>query len=832
MLILLPRHFRLTLLCIFASLFSHAQSIRLNEILASNQSILADEAGEFDDWVEVYNGSDEVVNLSGFYISDNAANPQKWQIPGDYPPATTIQPGGFLLFWLDDEPQEGPTHLPFKINAAGEDLLISAPDGTLLDLISFGQQAADISLSRLPDGTGDWIICPSPTPGASNSTSTALPLTDTPQASVTSGRYDAPFQLSFTSSTPGAQIRLRFDGAIPGESDSLFTQPIDIQLNTVVRARVFAPDYLPGGVSAHSYLLVAPHSFPIVSLVFDPHDFFDSLSGIYSNPLTLAELEVPVHATWMEPDGQIGFSVDVGAELFGSGSLTLPQKSLLLKAKPAFGAQEIEYQVFPEIPQDKYKRLALRNSGQDWGITMFRDAFVGSLGRELGDVAPVVGSLPLVFQAFRPTVVYLNGQYWGIHNAREQHNKYFIAQHFDADEDEMDFIEFYGKAIEGDSIEWQRFWQWLSDNHFHSDLKFNELAQRNDMPNFTDYCIFQIASDNVDWPGKNWRRFLSHEPGARWHWLPYDFDLSFGLMNTDFSWNTGFAGQNAFSRAIDSSFTHWASSDWQTLVLRRSLENQSYRHYFLNRTADLLNTVFEKEHLLTRIDSFENLYLPEIDRHFERWFYSPGWLSYWRDNVQKMKNFAQSRADYCFEHVLETFPETAATAQITLAVEPQEAGKLDFSTLHFDTPQLPWQGRYFQGIPVPVKAVAKPGWTFSGWSLHDLGTADSISLMPTDNLALTAYFTSDSIPTGTDTAATFFQIMPNPAGQVTQVISTIPVRTFTLYNALGVKQQEYVFENGGVTSTLLNLESLPSGIYWLQAVFANARTAIRHLIKT
>lgn len=832
MLIFLSRHFGLPLLCLFASLFSSAQSIRLNELLASNQSIIADEAGDFDDWVEIYNGSDEIINLSGFYISDNAANPQKWQIPADYPPATSIQPGGFLIFWFDDEPEEGPTHLPFKISAGGEDLLISAPDGTLLDLISFGQQAADISLARLPDGTGDWILSSSPTPGASNSTTTALPVTDTPLASVSSGRYDAPFQLSFTSNTHGAQIRLRFDGAIPIESDSLFTQPIDVQENTVVRARVFAPDYLPGAASTNSYLFVAPHSFPIVSLVFDPGDFFDSLSGIYSNPLTLAEIEVPVHATWIEPGGHIGFSVDVGAELFGSGSLTLPQKSLLLKAKPAFGAQEIEYQVFPEISQDKYKRLALRNSGQDWGITMFRDALVGSLGRDLGDVAPVVGDLPLVFQAFRPTVVYLNGQYWGIHNAREQHNKYFISQHFDVDEDEMDFIEFYGKAIEGDSIEWQSFWQWLSDNHFQSDLKFNELAKKNDILNFTDYCIFQIATDNVDWPGKNWRRFRSHEPGARWQWLPYDFDLSFGLMNTDFSWNTGFAGQNAFSRAIDSTFTHWASSDWQTLILRRSLENQSYRHYFLNRTADLLNTVFEKEHMLGRVDSFEHLYLPEIDRHFERWFYSPGWIPYWSDNVQKMKNFAQNRADYCFEHTLETFPETAATAHITLAVEPQEAGKLDFSTLHFDTPQLPWQGRYFQGIPVPVKAIAKPGWSFSGWSLQDLGTADSISLLPTDNLALTAYFTPDSIPTGTGSAATFFQIAPNPTGQVTQVRSSLPVRTLTLYNALGVKQQEYVFENGGVTSTLLNVESLPSGIYWLQAVFVTAETAIRHLIKT
>ncbi len=617
----------------------HAQAIRLNELLASNQTIIADESGDFDDWVEIYNPGTDSVNLAGYFISDDAGNPQKWQIPADYPLATTILPGGFLLFWFDDEPEEGPTHLPFKLNAAGEDVLISAPDSTLLDLTSFGQQVTDVSLARLPDGTGNWIISAGPTPGASNSAATSDPLTDTPVASVTSGRYEQPFQLNFTSSTPGGEIRFTLDGTVPDESDSLFAQPIDIQTTTVIRARVFAPEYSPGGTSTQDYLFVPQHSFPIVSLVFDPGDFFDTLSGIYLNPLTLAEIEVPIHTTWIEPDDSIGFTADLGAELFGSGSLTLPQKSLLLKAKTAFGAQEIEYRIFPDLSQDKYKSLVLRNSGQDWCVTMFRDAFVGSLGRDITDVKPILNDLPLTFQASRPAVVYLNGQYWGIHNVREQHNKRFIGQHFDVDEDDVDFIEFYGTALEGDSLEWQSFWQWLSDNHFYSDLKFNELAQKNNIPNFTDYCIFQIATDNVDWPGKNWRRFRPQGTEGRWQWLPYDFDLSFGLMRTDFSWNTGFAGQNAFARAIDSTFSHWASADWQTLVLRRSLENQHYRQFFLNRTADLLNTIFEKKRMLARIDSFEMQYLPEIEQHFERWFFSPGWLSFWKDNVQVMREF-------------------------------------------------------------------------------------------------------------------------------------------------------------------------------------------------
>lgn len=808
-----------------------AQSVRLNELLASNQSGHTDAAGDKDDWIELFNPDTAAVDLAGWYISDNVNQPYKWQIPAGDPAASTIAAGGFLLLWADDEPAEGVTHLPFKLDATGEDVLITTPDSMLVDWLSFGQQASDVSLARQPDGTGAWTITPAPTPGVSNSFATGTPLTDAPVASISSGRYVHGFSVHFSSSTPGAEIRLTFDGTVPDETDSLFTQDIDIQQTTIVRARAFAPEYLPGRSAAYSYLFIPEHTFPVISLVFDPGDFFDTLSGIYTQAIEFTDVEVPVHATWIEPDGNIGFEADLAAETFGSGSLTLPQKSLLLKAKPAFGAQEIEYQVFPELPQEEYKSIVLRNSGQDWGVTMFRDACVGSLGRDVKDMEPVLGPLPLAFQSFRPAVVYLNGQYWGIHNVREQQNKGFIDRHFDVDADEIDFIEFYGTAIEGDSVEWQTFWQWVTDSHFEDDQMFGELAGKNDMSNFTDYCIFEIVADNVDWPGKNWRRFKSHAPGARWHWLPYDFDLSFGLMNIDFSWNTGFAGQNAFVRALDSTFTFWATADWQTVILRRSMQNQSYRHYFLNRTADLLNTVFEKDRMLSRIDSFRNMYLPEIDRHYERWYFSPGWVPYWEDNVKKMSDFAEMRPDFCFEHVVETFPEATGVTNVTLAVDPPGAGQLHWSTLQFDSAYLPWQGRYFKGIPVPVKATAQPGWTFSGWSIPELGSSDSISILLENNVELTAYFTQDSLPVDTEEALLFFHLSPNPATRVLQIESHQPIRQVAFYDVLGVRRREISFDTQGITSAPLSVEDMPAGTYWAEAVFMNGKKTVKRFVK-
>jgi hypothetical protein len=755
------------------------------------------------------------------FLSDNPDNPLKWRIPDHDPDRTSIAPGGYLLLWLDDEPQEGSNHAPFKLNAAGEHLRLSDSAGNRIDSISFGQQTGDVSLGRLPDGTGPWTLFPSPTPLAPNQSSPTLPRCAAPQASNAGGFYDLALQIQWDCPTPGASIRLSFDGSVPEESDSLYTQPIDIQHNTVLRARAFAPGHLPSTPTTHSYFFNTAHTFPLVSLVFEPADFFDSLSGIYTNAELLHAVEVPVHAEWFEPDGSTGFRGGLAAEMFGSGSLGLPQKSILLKAKPAFGLQEIEYRIFPDLARERYRRLVLRNSGQDWGLTMFRDACVSDLGRTDADLSPMLGPGTLDFQGFRPTVLYLNGQYWGIHNAREQLDAEFVAQHAGIPEGDLDLIEFYGHALAGDSLAWQAFWDWLQANPAHGDSAFQYLAQRNDLRNFADYCIFQIISDNVDWPSKNWRRYRQRSTDSHWRWLPYDFDLSFGLMNLDFSWNTGFAGQNAFLRAMDSSFTYWSAAPWQTIVLRRCLENQPFRHFFLNRSADLLNTMFRSNRVLGRINAFEALYLPEIERHFERWFLSPGWTAYWQGNVQKMRDFAQLRPAFCFEHAVQCFPEATGTADVLLHVEPPGSGSLRWSTLRLDSLQLPWAGTYFSGIPIPLQALAKPGWRFAGWSSEALHFSDSTQLTLDGSLELTAYFVPDSMPSqtpGNDVAAApALRVFPNPAGQWLQVRTAQPIGRCDLYNSLGIKQKSWIFKPGADSGARLDLSDCPPGAYFLQA---------------
>lgn len=141
--------------------------VLVNEYLASNDTVIADEMGEFDDWVEIYNPGLESVDLLGYYLSDDPDNPLKWPFPAE----TSIEPLGFLLVWCDDDEEDGPLHTSFKLSASGESIGVYADvDGIpiTVDERAFGAQVTDISEGRAPDGGPRWQTFTTPTPGGPN----------------------------------------------------------------------------------------------------------------------------------------------------------------------------------------------------------------------------------------------------------------------------------------------------------------------------------------------------------------------------------------------------------------------------------------------------------------------------------------------------------------------------------------------------------------------------------------------------------------------------------------------------------------------------------------
>jgi hypothetical protein len=160
-----------TILCLAVLPFmANAQQLKINEIMASNTATIASDLGNFGDWVEVYNPTNNAIDLAGLYFTDDIATPTKYQFPNGS--ATTIVPAnGFKLVWADDSAQL--LHANFKLSTAGETIAFFAADGiTLIDSISTGVQTTDISYGRTTDGGAAWTTFTTPTPEASNGPTT------------------------------------------------------------------------------------------------------------------------------------------------------------------------------------------------------------------------------------------------------------------------------------------------------------------------------------------------------------------------------------------------------------------------------------------------------------------------------------------------------------------------------------------------------------------------------------------------------------------------------------------------------------------------------------
>lgn len=141
----------------------NAGQITINEIMAQNTTTVTDPAGQFEDWIELFNTTSSPLLLDGLFLSDTTTNLQKWQFPN----GISIPPGGYLIVWADEDLTEVGLHADFKLSASGESVILSKANGTIVDTATFGTQTPNISYARNPNGTGNFVL-QAPTFNANN----------------------------------------------------------------------------------------------------------------------------------------------------------------------------------------------------------------------------------------------------------------------------------------------------------------------------------------------------------------------------------------------------------------------------------------------------------------------------------------------------------------------------------------------------------------------------------------------------------------------------------------------------------------------------------------
>ena len=634
--------------------------------------------------------------------------------------------------YLDIKPYE--LHTNFKIRSSGESVFLFSDAGVLLDSMYVSVSGADISKGRKPDGQEALLFFTVPTPGGPNETEGIIISSGkVPEFSHPAGFYSSSRNIELTAAA-GDTIYYTTDGSVPDKSSVRYVNPFLIYQSVVVRARIISNGEI-GDLVTNSYIIGRDFDMPVVSLSLKPEDLWDYYTGIYVEGPDIQQ-EMPhyganywmdweklAHVEFFEPDGSQGFELDAGIKIYGGWSRTHPQKSFTIFARNIYGGNRINYDIFRFIPVNDFKTVIVRNSGNDYLYSNFRDLFHQSL----------VYDLDLDLMAYRPAVIYLNGEYWGIQNIREKINEHYIASHYtNVDADSIDMLENNQNVIHGSNEHYAAMLDFVTSNDITVASVYDQLKTMMDVNHFIDYQLTQIYINNTDWPGNNLKYWRKRSTDGKWRWIMFDTDFGFNLYNVN-----NYTHNTLEFAIVPNNQNQWPNPAWSTYLFQRLLQNQQFRIDFINHFADNLNTRFHPQRVRDQILYFREKYLYEMPYHIQRWSSS---MTSWNNSLEDMLIFAAHRPVYVRNHIRQQFGITA-THEITLKTDIPGSGKIKINTV---TPlDYPWTGIYFDDIPVQLTARAEPGYRFIGWEGSVESNESSISVNVLSNMDITAIFESD-----------------------------------------------------------------------------------------
>ncbi|CAN5270314.1 hypothetical protein BH23VER1_BH23VER1_10690 [soil metagenome] len=576
--------------------------LRLNEIIARNDTGIRDGFGTRDDWIEIYNPNSVPVNLDAYFLTDDQADLTKWNFP-----AVSIPASGYLVVFAsgnDTVDPGGYAHANFRLSAGGEYLAIVRPNGTTIDdsfAPAFPEQFTDVSYGVHP-GSGTLVFFGVPTPGAPNATTSYLGVVKDTTFTVDRGFYDAPLTTEIASATPQAAIRYTLDGSPPTPTSGIvYTGPIAIDTTTTLRAIAFRDGWLPTNVDSHTYIFVddvavqpadppgwptdwsfssdagavVPSDYemdprvvgntlpgysvrealldiPSVSIAMTPSDFLNAdgepATGIYSNPLNRTERVCSIE--YLLPDGSPGFQEDCKIEIHGNASrrpARMQKHSLRLTFSSSVGPTKLRYPLFPASPVDEFNKLVLRACFTDsWALVSWSSSrYRPNDSQYVRDVwmkesFRAMGQ-PSSYGRF--VHLYVNGLYFGLHDLTERLEDDFYAEHLGGEPEDWE----ENADFSSPGSRWNAMLA-LANGDIASPAVYDSIQDYIDLQNYADYMLLHFYADSEDWPTKNGYAAANTGSGdGRFRFFVWDQEIALDK----FSWNrysSGTGGAAPFQR--------------------------------------------------------------------------------------------------------------------------------------------------------------------------------------------------------------------------------------------------------------------------------------------
>ena len=657
---------------------ANASGLYITEVMTGNQSIVGPNVKNPYDYIEIYNMSGQAVNLKGYGLSDNIKKPRKWQLPD-----ITLENNSYLVVYCDttQTTKNGVYYFTnYNLAKEGETVCLSTPTGEILDKVVVPQLYDDVSFGRTLGQAGLFYYS-TPTPGAENG-SGFIGFAEKPSFDVPGGLYERPLEGSnrVTISVPlNSTVRYTLDGTDPTENSPVYREPIEIRKNTVVRARAFREGVEPSQVVSQTYLISVYHTMPVVCITTDPDNLWNDETGMFADGPTLnRDLDERPweHATYWQKNefgGWVEYYDKSGAQQLSQGmtfrvmgqfSLDMPQKSLYIKADGQYGKSSFDYALFDDRPFQSYSSFVLRNGGQDGLYSRVIDGLQARLIDQSGSTVAT--------QAWKPVIVYINGEYWGHYNMRQRAGVKTVAQHEGWDNpDDIDMLESDGLSSnqinQGSRHDYQKLYDYVKEHDLVNDrTAYEYVVSQIDVDNMIDYFVFRSFFGDTD-PG-NIRFYRNTKTGdpedAKWRYLFYDSDWGF------FSVTTG--SKNKIVGGVEYMLRDGGMGNYNiksNLFMNKLIKVPEIQDKFLKRYGELYQTVLTTENMTHMFNQMITEIKPEMTMHMQRWaaevhpkvsFDQPknpeGGYNYWVSRVERMlERIFPRRPYYIWQEIINYF---------------------------------------------------------------------------------------------------------------------------------------------------------------------------------
>ena len=411
-------------------------------------------------------------------------------------------------------------------------------------------------------------------------------------------------------------------------------------------------------------------------------------------------------------------------EIHGGWSRAEPQKSFRIDAKSIYTG-DVEYPLIERKPEiTSFNNFNLRNGGQHGIFNRIQDAVFSRLA----------DGTHIDRMGYQATLVYLNGEFWGLYGIREKFDEHYVESNHGVDKDAVQLLNRDG-ALVGDASHFNESYNIITNQSANAPNFVEVFSSRFDLNNYLDYFIFETYIQNRDWMGIDWginnvKLWRQDTTGATWRYMMYDTDFGFALYG-------GSIYHNYINRARNPDYPNQHSQ-----IFNHALNNADFRCRFVNRYDDLINTTFQTDVFDAVVDELKTELAPAIPDHIAQWSNQMGPYSYtyWLNSVNGLKTYNSTRIPTARQHINQSF-NLQGQKLVELAALPTNSGHIKVNSI---LPTLPWDGIYHGGCPITTEAIPSFGYLFSHWTSDDTNYQNAqdaiIQVALSDNTALTAHF--------------------------------------------------------------------------------------------